>query len=67
MACKHVGASSTLVQFSKYNPYDRSEAYKIIRMAFICTVKAPMHHCSNITHISLYNTKNAIAKTDQTN
>jgi len=19
-------------------------------MAFICTVKAPMHHCSNITH-----------------
>jgi len=20
-------------------------------MAFICTVKAPMHHCSNVRHI----------------
>jgi len=31
-------------------------------MAFICTFKAPMHHCSNIAH----NTKNVTAKTDQT-
>jgi len=31
-------------------------------MAFICTVKAPMHHCFNISH----NTKHVTAETDQT-
>jgi len=28
--------------------------YKIIQMAFIYAVKAPMHHCSNIARIILH-------------
>jgi len=39
---------------------DRSQIYKTIRMAFIYTVKTPMHHCSNIA----CNTKNVTAETD---
>jgi len=35
-------------------------------MTFICKVKPPMRHCSNITHISLHNTIIVTAKTDQT-
>jgi len=40
---------------------DQRHIYKIIRMAFICTVKAPMHHCSNITRNGLRRRKRRIA------